>query len=149
MGAEELLSKEKREMAALVFKAKKFVPGKATGPALVTKERLMFLGFTDPKKGIFSAPTTELQGQSFKGAVLIYTSGKASSGGARSINLAVRAGNAPAAIINLEIDPITVAGCALDDIPMVQVEDPGIFDQVKNGDLVTVDADNGKVIVNN
>ncbi len=129
------------------FKAKKVIPGKATGPALITRERIMFLGFIDPKKGIFHAPQTELYGKSFRGAVLIYTSGKASSGGARGLDLAVRAGNAPAAIVNLEIDPITVAGCAFDDIPMVQVEDPSIFDQVKEGDMVTVDADKGEVIV--
>lgn len=128
------------------FKAKGIVPGKATGPALITRERVMFLGFTDPKQGIFHAPQTELRGKSFKGAILIYTSGKASSGGARAINLAVRAGNAPAAVVNLELDPITVAGCALDDIPLVQLEDSSIFDQVKNGDTVTVDADKGEVI---
>ncbi|MBA7663465.1 hypothetical protein ES703_71510 [subsurface metagenome] len=104
-------------MANKKFKARKLVPGKAVGPALVTRERVMFLGFTDPKQGIFHAPQTELQGKSFKGVVLIYTSGKASSGGARAIDLAVRAGNAPAAIVNLEVDPITVAGCALDDGP--------------------------------
>jgi len=132
-------------MANKKFKAKKLVPGKAVGPALVTRERVMFLGFTDPKQGIFHAPQTELQGKSFKGAVLIYTSGKASSGGARAIDLAVRAGNAPAAIVNLEVDPITVAGCALDDIPMVQVEESSIFDEVKNGDIVEVDADKGQV----
>jgi len=61
--------------------------------------------------------------------------------------IAVRAGNAPAAIINLEIDPITVAGCAFDDISLVQVSDPIIFDKVKKGDIVTVDAEKGEVIV--
>ncbi len=129
------------------FKARKIVPGKATGPALISKERLGWLGFTDPKRGIFSSSKTELQGKSFKGVVLIYRSGKAATGGARAISLACRYGNRPAAAINLEIDPVTVAGYVLEDIPMVQVEDPSIFDQVKEGDMVTVDADNEKVIV--
>ena len=129
------------------FKAKKYVSGKVTGEALITRERMMFLGFTDPDKGIFHAPNTELYGSSFKDKVLIYTSGKASSGGARAIDLAVRAGNAPAAIINLEMDPITVAGCAFDDIPLVEVSDPSIFDKVKKGDIVTVDTEKEEVIV--
>ncbi len=129
------------------FKAKKIIPGKATGPALVTRERLMFMGYADPERGVFHAPTTELQGRSFKGAVLIFTSGKAGTGGARGLDYCVRAGNAPAAIVNLERDPIMVAACALEDIPMVQVEDPSIFDQVKNGDTITVDANKGEVIV--
>jgi len=128
------------------FKVRTLVPGKVTGPALITRERIMFLGFADPKKGIFHSPQTELQGKSFKGVVLIYTSGKASSGGARAIDLAVRAGNAPVAIVNLEIDPITVAGCALDDIPLVQLKDSSIFDQVKNGDIIMVDADKGEIM---
>jgi len=129
------------------FKARKIVPGKATGPALISRERLGWLGFTDPKRGIFSSSKTELQGKSFKGVVLIYRSGKAATGGARAINLACRYGNRPAAVINLEIDPVTVAGYALEDIPMVQAEDASIFDQAKNGDTVTVDADKGEVIV--
>lgn len=130
----------------ITFKAKTYVKGQAKGPALITRERMMFLGFTDPDKGIFHAPNTELYGASFKDKVLIYTSGKASSGGARAIDLAVRAGNAPAAIINVEIDPITVAGCAFDDIPLVQV-DAAIFDQVNNGDIITVDTEKGEVVV--
>lgn len=129
------------------FKARKFVPGKASGPALVTRERLMFFGFTDPKKGIFSAPQSELYGKSFKGAVVIYWAGRAGSGAPRGLDYCVRAGNSPAAIINIEIDPIAVYACALEDIPMVQVEDPSIFDQVKNGDTVTVDADKGEVVI--
>jgi len=127
------------------FKAKTLVPGKATGPALITRERLSFQGFTDPNRGIFIAPQTELQGKSFKGAVLIFTSGKGSSAGASTLDLACRLGNSPAAIINLQIDSFIAAGCVLEDIPLVQVEDPSIFDQVKNGDIIMVDADKGEI----
>jgi len=131
------------------FKARKIVPGKATGPSLVTKERLMFMAFADPKRGVFDSPRApvELQGKSFKGAVVIYRSGKASTGGSRGLDYCVRAGNSPAAIVNLEIDPVTVMGCSNEDIPMVQVEDPSIFDQVKTGDIVTVDADKEELLV--
>lgn len=128
------------------FKARKIVPGKATGPVLVSKERLGWLGFTDPKRGVFSSSQTELQGKSFNGVVLIYRSGKGATGGPRAVNRACRYGNRPAAAVNLEIDSVTVAGYALDDIPMVQAEDLGIFDQVRDGDIVTVDADNGEIV---
>lgn len=130
-----------------MFRAKKIVPGKVSGPALVTRGCLSFQGFIDPKRGVFSAPVTELQGASFVGAVLIFPSGKGPSVGPSVLDLACRFGNAPAAIINLEIDPMMVAGCVLQNIPLVQVEDPGIFDQVKNGDAVTVDADRGEVTI--
>ena len=80
---------------------------------------------------------------------MIFTSGKAASSGARAIGLAVRAGNAPAAMVNYEIDPITVAGCAINDIPLLKVDDTSIFDKVKNGDVVTVDANRGEVSLGN
>ena len=132
-----------------VFKGKGYVKGIAKAPALITKERLGFLGFINAKKGIFSSEKTELFGESFKGKILIFTSGKAATGGARAIGLAVRAGNAPAAMVNYEIDPITVAGCAINDIPLLKVDDTSIFDKVKNGDIVTVDASRGEVSLGN
>jgi len=122
-----------------VFKGKGYVKGIAKAPALITKERLGFSGFINAKKGIFDSEKTELFGESFKGKILIFTSGKAASSGARAIDLAVRAGNAPTAMVNYEIDPITVAGCAINDIPLLKVDDTSIFDKVKNGDIVTVD----------
>lgn len=130
------------------FKAKTFVPGKATGPALVTKERLIF-GVGGGDNGIFDAPTTppELKGVSFDKKVVIHRSGKCGSGVPRALDKCVRAGVAPVAVVNLEIEPLAVVGCALQDIPLVQVEDSSIFDQVKNGDTVTVDADKGEVVI--
>lgn len=131
------------------FKGKGYVKGIVKAPALITKERLGFLGFINAKKGIFSSEKTELFGESFKEKILIFTSGKAATGGARAIDLAVRAGNAPAAMVNYEIDPITVAGCAINDIPLIKVDDPKIFDEVKNGDIVTVDTSRGEVSLGN
>jgi len=132
-----------------VFKGKGYVKGIVKAPALITKERLAFSGFINAKKGIFDSEKTELFGKSFKGKILIFTSGKAASSGARAIDLAVRAGNAPEAMVNYEIDPITVAGCAINDIPLLKVDDTSIFDKVKNGDIVTVDTNRGEVSLEN
>lgn len=127
------------------FKVKEIVSGKASGPALVTRERLSFHGFIDPQQGIFSSPSTELKGASFAGRVLIFTSGKGAAAGPRVLDAACRSGHAPAAIINLELEAFIVQGCVMQNIPMVRVEDPGIFDQVKNGDEVIVDSKKGEV----
>jgi uncharacterized protein len=129
------------------FKAKEIVPGKASGPALVTRERLSFHGFIDPKQGIFNSPMTELKGESFAGRVLVFTSGKGASAGPRVLDAACRFGNAPAAIVNLDLEPFMVQGCVLQDIPMVQVEDAGIFEHIRNGDMVIVDSANGVVVI--
>ena len=129
-----------------VFKGNGLVKkGIIEAPVLITRERLGFLGFTNAKEGIFSSHMTELYGQSFKGKILIYTSGKAATGGARAIGLTARAGNAPAAIVNLEIDPITVAGCSINDIPFVKVDDPEIFNELKNGDIVVLNTISGSL----
>lgn len=129
------------------FKAKEIVPGKASGPALVTKERLSFHGSIDPKQGIFNSPMTELRGESFADRVLVFTSGKGASAGPRVLDAACRFGNVPAAIVNIEIEPFMVQGCVLQDIPLVQVEDASIFDQIRNGDMVTVDSARGEVVI--
>jgi uncharacterized protein len=128
------------------YKAREIVPGKASGPALVTRERLSFHGFIDPKQGMFNSPMTELVGESFAGRVLVFTSGKGASAGPRVLDAACRFGHAPAAIVNIEIEPFIVQGCVLQDIPLVQV-DASIFDQIRNGDTVTVDSAKGEVII--
>ena len=129
------------------FKAKEIVPGKASGLALVTRERLSFHGFIDPAQGIFSSPATELKGSSFAGRVLVFTSGKGASAGPRVLDAACRFGHVPAAIVNMEIDPFIVQGCVFQGIPLVQVDDPTIFDHIKNGDMVTVDSGKGEVMI--
>jgi predicted aconitase with swiveling domain len=130
-----------------VFKAERIVQGKASGPALVTRERVSFKGFIDPEKGIFKGRTTELLGASFAGKVLIFTSAKGSTMWSVMLDLSCRFGHRPAAMVVLEKHPFVVLGCVLQDIPLVQVYDSSIFDQVKSGDTVTVDADKGEVIV--
>jgi predicted aconitase with swiveling domain len=127
------------------FKAKEIVPGRASGPALVTRERVSFHGFIDPEQGIFSSPATELRGSSFAGRVMVFTSGKGASAGPRVLDVACRFGHAPAAIVNLELEPFIVQGCVMQNIPLVQVEDETIFDHIKNGDIVTVDSGRGEV----
>jgi uncharacterized protein len=129
------------------FKAKEIVPGKASGLALVTRERLSFHGFIDPAQGIFSSPETELKGSSFAGRVLVFTSGKGAAAGPRVLDAACRFGHAPAAIVNVEIEPFIVQACVFQGIPLVQVDDPAIFDHVQTGDRVTVDSGKGEVTI--
>ena len=50
-------------------------------------------------------------------------------------------------MVNSKLDPFVALGCVLEGIPLVQVEDARIFDEVKNGDVLTVDADRGEVTV--
>jgi len=118
-----------------IFKAKKISSGKASGPALITRERLGLRGMG------------ELEGASLAGAVLIFPSSKGSTLWSITLDHLCRFGNAPAAMINSKLDPFVTLGCILQDIPLVQIEDESFFEQVKNGDLVTVDADRGEISI--
>ena len=130
-----------------IFKAKEIVPGTVSGPALVTRERVSFHGFIDPQAGTFTSPATELRGKSFAGRVMIFTSGKGAAANPRVLDAACRRGHAPAAIVNVELEPFVVQGCVMQGIPLVQVADGDIFAEVKDGDIVTVDSLSGEVVI--
>ncbi len=131
-----------------VFRAKKILPGKASGPALISRERIALRGFVNLEKGTFTGGMRDLEGVSFAGTVLIFPSSKGSTLWPIELDHTCRFGNTPAAMINSKVDPFVVLGCALQDIPLVQVEDLSIFKEIKNGDIVTVDADREEVSVN-
>jgi uncharacterized protein len=130
-----------------VLRAKGISPGRSTGPALVWRERLALRGFADLEEGTFTGGMGELEGVSFAGTVLVFPSSKGSTLWSITLDLACRFGNAPAAMINSKLDPFVALGCVLEGIPLVQVEDTSIFDEVKNGDVLTVDADRGEVSI--
>jgi predicted aconitase with swiveling domain len=113
----------------------------------VIKERLSLKGSVDPKTGILRKPGTPLDGVSIAGKVLIFISGKGSSSWSGYFKMACRHNNSSVAIVNLEIDPLVASACVFNDIPLVQAEDPKILDEVKSGDLVTVDSERGLVII--
>ncbi len=128
-----------------VFHGKGIVPGRCVGPALVYRQPLPLRGFADLEKGIFQGGMGELEGVSFAGVVLIFPSSKGSTMWSMTLDMACRFGHVPAAMINTKLDPFVVLGCVLEEIPLVQVEDSRIFDQIKNGDVLTVDGDRGEI----
>ena len=124
-----------------VFKAKKISGGKASGPALVTKGRLGLRGFVNPEEGTLTGSMGDLEGVMFAGSVAFFTSSKGSTTWCLALIFTCRHGNAPAAMVTSQIDPFVALGCVLQDIPLVQIQNTSIFDEIKTGDNVTVDAD--------
>ena len=129
------------------YKVKIICPGEFSAPALITKERVSLLGNADPETGLFLNPRSELKGDSFAGKALVFTSGKGSSLWSSLLSNARRFGTSPAAIINLELDTFVVFGCVVCDIPMLQIADNNIFNEVKNGDLITFDVVSKEIII--
>lgn len=116
--------------------------GRAEGPALVSSVPIGFLGGVDPDTGVVLEPLHPLQGQSVKGTVLVFPTGKGSTVGSYTILRLARSGAGPVAIVNEESEAIVAVGAIISDIPMVDKVD---ITQIRDGDWVVVDGD--KVLV--
>jgi hypothetical protein len=140
-------------VAQITLKGRGITKGVTEGEALVTKS---FFGFThgvNPKTGEISDERHEWRGTNMKGKVLVFPFGKSSSSGGLWILETARCGNAPAAIINVEAEPIIGTGCLLagmlyeKTVPLVDRLDQNPCEVIKTGDYVRVDAECGVVTI--
>ena len=122
------------------IKCHRIASGCASGPALVTREPISFLGNVNPETGIVVDPDHELYGSCIAGKVLIFPGGKGSTVGSYVIYQLKKRGLAPAAMINIRSEPIVAVGAIISGIPLVDRVPDGIL-VLKDGVLVTVDAD--------
>jgi predicted aconitase with swiveling domain len=109
--------------------------GQAEGVALVSLEPIGFFGLIDIESGTVTERGHPLEGQSVAGRVLVFPTGKGSTVGSYTLYRLAKAGCAPAAIINLESEPIVAVGAIISDIPMVDQVD---ITQIRSGDPVEV-----------
>jgi predicted aconitase with swiveling domain len=117
-------------------------PGKASGPAIVSKEPIGFYGGVDAKTGVVIEKDHELEGDSVAGKVLVFPFGKGSTVGSYVIYGLKKNGVAPAAIVNEETETIVATGVILAGIPCVDGID---IEKISTGDQLTVNADDGAV----
>lgn len=121
--------------------------GVGEGEALVTRDNISFLGGVNPVSGLVVERGHELEGKCVKGSVLIFPKGKGSTVGSWIIMRLVDNNAAPAAIINVEAEPIVAAGAILGDIPLMDKLEEDPTSTIRTGDHVKVDAVNGRVEV--
>lgn len=120
---------------------RRLVKGRAEGEALVAPAMLSFWGEVDPMSGRIIAEGHALEGKSLGGKVLIIRSTKGSSATPMVMGLAHQQGKAPVALVNVDVDPLAVLGCVVNEIPMVCDLGRDPFETIETGDWVTVDAD--------
>jgi predicted aconitase with swiveling domain len=120
------------------LKGRAIKPGIAQGIALVSSEPIGFLGGLDPDTGIVVEPGHPLEGQSVVGRVLVFPTGKGSTVGSYTLYRMAKAATAPAAIINVDSEPIVAVGAIISEIPMVDQVD---IEKIKTGDRVRVEGD--------
>ncbi|MGH8814348.1 MAG: aconitase X swivel domain-containing protein [Advenella sp.] len=130
-----------------ILTGRKIVKGKASGQAIVTREAISFNGGVDNMTGIVTEPGHELEGQNISGKVLVFSTGKGSTGGSYKIYDMVSRGTAPVAFIQAIPEAITTIGAIIGNIPVVSgfEQDPTIA--ILNGDFIELDADAGTVSI--
>jgi predicted aconitase with swiveling domain len=134
-------------MEKIVLTGKCASPGKCSAEALVSTDMIAFGGTPVLKTGVVGEPNHALLGKSIAGKVLVYPTGKGSTGDPYSCYFLMKYGNAPKCIINRAANPTTVVSAILSDIPMVYDLDQDPLKVIETGDFVEVDADEGLVTV--
>jgi hypothetical protein len=130
-----------------IIQGRKVIGGKAKGTALVCSEPICFLGGIDVKTGLVTEVGHPLQGQSIAGKILVFPTGKGSTGGSYLIYEAVTNGVGPAAMVNRQVEQVTAIGCIMAEIPLVDRTDLDVCEAIRTGDIVEVDGDAGTVTV--
>ena len=124
------------------MKGRMISPGKTEGEAIVSTEPIGFYGGIDINTGIVIEKGHMLEGQSVKDKVLVFPNGKGSTVGSYVIYGIAKNKVGPKAIVNKETETIVATGAILAGIPCVDKID---IDQIKTGDMLMVNADEGMV----
>jgi len=118
--------------------------GVLRGKALVSKQKISFLGDVDIKTGVIVDPKSDIRGISVRGKILIFRGGRGSTVGASIIYGLKKRGNSPLAIITVETDPVVVAGAIFSEIPMVSKVSEEILMTTNTNDFVEILSLDGK-----
>ena len=93
-----------------VLNSRPIVAGSAKGIAVVSTQPISFWGGLNPQTGTLIDRRHERCGEVITGKVFVFPQGKGSSTASAVLLESIRSGTAPAAIINVNIDPILALG---------------------------------------
>jgi len=131
----------------IISNCRRIVGGTGEGKTLVTKQPINFLAMVNAKSGTITDPLHELHDKSLKGSVLILPYAIGSSVGAYAIYSLKEYGNAPSAVVCSKVDITTASGCALAEIPVVDLPDGTPISILKQGLKTRVEADARRIVV--
>jgi predicted aconitase with swiveling domain len=129
-----------------ILTGKPVVAGSAEGAALVSKEPISFWGGLCPRTGEIIDRRHELSGSIVTGRIFVFPQGRGSSTSSATLMESIKTGVAPAAIINLKVDPILALGSIVSDelyhkaIPIVILTEKDFF-SIKDNDHLTIEPD--------
>jgi uncharacterized protein len=131
----------------IISNCRRIVGGTGEGKTLVTMQPINFLAMVNAKTGTITDPLHELHDKSLKGSVLIFPFAIGSSVGAYAIYSLKEYGNAPSAVVCSKVDITTASGCALAEIPVVDLPDGTPITILKQGLKARVEADARRIVV--
>ena len=137
----------------IVLKGRGVAPGRAEGVAAVSRRPFMFAHGIDPKTGEVVDVRSDITGQDISGKVLVFPGGKGSTTGSAWLLEAARLGNAPAAVVTGEAEPVIATAVVLArlvygvSIPLVDRLQQAPLDSVPEGARVRVDGGTGEITV--
>ena len=138
---------------ATIIKCKTLVAGYGQGKILATRQSISFWGGVDPVTGRVIDPRHELFDQSITDKILAFPYGKGSAAAPLVLLELVKQETAPAALINIETDPLLVAGPIISKhfygtaIPVVTMS-PTAFDRLSTNLDAIVDGIKSEVTIN-
>jgi predicted aconitase with swiveling domain len=125
------------------IKAKSIVKGVVRGEAIISRMPISFTGGVDPNTGNVREPGHDLEGKSIAGKILIFPMGKGSTTGSWQFYATYKRGNAPKGIINLQSEGVVAVSAVITGTPMVHQPEKDPFEYIKDGDMVTINGDEG------
>ena len=131
----------------IISNCRRIVGGTGEGKTLVTMQPINFLAMVNAKTGTITDPLHDLHDKSLKGSVLILPYAIGSSVGAYAIYSLKEYGNTPHAVVCSKADIITASGCALAEIPVVDLPDGTPISILKQGLKARVEADARRIVV--
>ncbi|NCG68985.1 DUF126 domain-containing protein [Bacillus coagulans] len=129
------------------FSCHKVSEGSITGEVLISSDDICFY-LVDPETGIVIEKNHCLEGISIKDKILVFPSGKGSSvvqaDGMYQLKMKE---TGPKALIIKYPDTVLVASSIIMEMPVVDKVDESFYTQLKNGDMVQLDATNGVITI--
>jgi hypothetical protein len=138
---------EKVKIMTTEIKGRKISKGEAKGDVLLSAQAISFYGGVDPDTGVVTEKGHPLEGKSVKDKVLVFPQGKGSTVGSYALYRMKKNGTAPKAIINKECETIVAVGAIISEIPMIDKLEKDPFEFLKDGQTVTVNATEGKLVI--
>lgn len=132
---------------SFIIQGRGAIPGKASGPALISEQTIIGWGGIDIYTGVIVETGHPLYGRSIKDTILILDGSRGSNGWSLFFHAAQVSGHGPAGLIFPSLDSRTAVTGAVLNIPMVTDIRENLFKCIVCGDWVEIDGLNGTIRV--